>query len=362
MATKENDNVESIPIESGPQRHESDFRMDPDNLDAEMAKVPLFMSQLPEEENETLAALQSLVYDGTPEEIAENFKNQGNDCFKAGKFKYKDAIGFYTRALDTECKDMKIMEACYANRAAVNLELGNYGKVLRDCAKCLELNPKNVKALYRSARGLFQLDRPDEAYDCCEHALAVDPDNQPVRALQAKIQQRQQVLAKRLQEKQDKERKEREAKQKMEQAFEQRRIRMDVQDKAMRDAANIQYDPDTDIMSWPVFFLYPEYKESDYIQQFDENNTFQDHLDVILEHPAPWDQHHVYTPDNVQVYFENNQGLHPSLIKVGNKLPLAKILALDQYVITNGVPSFIILPKVGAFKDEFLAKYKKNKK
>lgn len=125
---------------AGPQPKRSQYYMDPDNLDEELAKVPLFMTRLPEEENDTLEALQSLVYDGTPEgirritcsiiisnnsfiEIAENFKNQGNDCFKEGKTKYQDAIQFYTRAIDTDCKDKKIIEACYANRAAVNLEL-----------------------------------------------------------------------------------------------------------------------------------------------------------------------------------------------------------------------------------------------
>ncbi|ORZ14713.1 hypothetical protein BCR42DRAFT_57070 [Absidia repens] len=52
---------------AGPEQHKSDFRLDYDNLDAELAKVPLFMNQLPDEENETLTALQSLVFDGTPE-------------------------------------------------------------------------------------------------------------------------------------------------------------------------------------------------------------------------------------------------------------------------------------------------------
>lgn len=51
----------------GPQQRRSEYAMDPDNLDEELGKVPLFMRQLPEEENETLEALQSLVYDGTPE-------------------------------------------------------------------------------------------------------------------------------------------------------------------------------------------------------------------------------------------------------------------------------------------------------
>jgi tetratricopeptide (TPR) repeat protein len=295
-------------------------------------------------------------------EIAENFKNQGNDCFKAGKLKYQDAVSFYTRAIDTDCSDQALMEACYANRAAVNLELGNYGKVLRDCAKCLELNPSNVKALYRSARGLFQLDRPDEAYDCCVHCLAVDPDNIPVQQLQAKIKKRQDDLKQRAAAKAERLQKEQQAKQQKADALERRRITINVQDKAMYDAAAIQYDADSDTVTWPVFFLYPEHKESDYIQQFDENNTFQDHLDVMLENPAPWDPDHLYSPANVNVYFENTQGSKPTLLKVGNKLPLAKVLALDQYVITNGVPSFIILPKSGEFRDQFLEKYKKSTK
>lgn len=51
----------------GPKKFKSEFTMDPDNLEAELAKVPLFMTDLPTEENDTLNALQSLAFDGTPE-------------------------------------------------------------------------------------------------------------------------------------------------------------------------------------------------------------------------------------------------------------------------------------------------------
>ncbi|CDS12173.1 hypothetical protein LRAMOSA04368 [Lichtheimia ramosa] len=344
---------------AGPQPKRSQYYMDPDNLDEELAKVPLFMSKLPEEENDTLEALQSLVYDGPPEEIAENFKNQGNECFKEGKMKYKDAIDYYTRALDIDCKDQKINEACLANRAAVNLELGNYGRVLRDCAKCLELNPQHTKALYRSARALLALDRVDEAHDCCVHALAVDPENEPVKAIQKKCIARKEQIEAKQRQKEEKERKEQEEKMRLEQAFKDRKIKFDITDKEVREKANIQLDPETNTLSWPVFFLYPEYKESDYIQSFNETNTFMDHLEMMFEQPAPWDQRGDYTPDNLEVYFENNQKLNTGIIKIGKKLPLGKILSLDQYVVTNGVPSFIILPKNSPFKEEFLAKYKK---
>ncbi|KAL4207191.1 hypothetical protein AB4K20DRAFT_1919862 [Rhizopus microsporus] len=333
--------------------------MDPDNLDAELSKIPLFMTQLPEEENDTLSALQSLVFDGTPEEIAQNFKEQGNDCFRAGKIKYKDAITFYTKAIETECKDQKIIEACLANRAQCNLELQNYGRVLSDCSKCLAINPKNVKALYRSAKALLALDKLVEAIDCCDHALAIEPDNKAVKEVKQKAVDRKAMMDKKLKEKEEKEKREREKKEGLERAMKERKIKIKVEDKDVRERANIEYDPETDTISWPVFFLYPEYKESDYIQSFNETNTFQDHLEVIFEHPAPWDAKHEYTADSVEVYFEDTRGLNPKLIKIGKKLPLGKILSLDQYIIKNGVPSFIIIPKNSTFKQGFIDKYKK---
>lgn len=59
------DNSKTAPV--GPERHKPEGGIDLDNLEEELNKIPLFMSDLPEEENDTLAALQALAYDGTPE-------------------------------------------------------------------------------------------------------------------------------------------------------------------------------------------------------------------------------------------------------------------------------------------------------
>ena len=61
-------------------------------------EFPLFM-HLPQDasENIPLAALQALLYDGTPEEQALNFKNQGNECYQVGPTGLKDALQFYTK-------------------------------------------------------------------------------------------------------------------------------------------------------------------------------------------------------------------------------------------------------------------------
>ncbi|KAI7861604.1 hypothetical protein BDF14DRAFT_1738274 [Spinellus fusiger] len=342
----------------GPTPTKTEFTMDFNDLDRELAKVPLFMSHLPDEDNITLEAIQSLVYDGTPEEIAENFKNQGNDCFKGGKAHYKNAVDYYTKAIDTQCSDMKLIEACYANRAAVNLEMGNLGRAIRDCAKCLELNPRNVKALYRSARALLSLERLDEAYDCCEHALLVDPTNAPVMGLREQCGQRRAVAAKQQQEKEEREQKAKKTKEDLEKALTQRKISIVVTDKEVHANAKIVYDAEQDVVSWPVFFLYPEHKESDFLESCHEDSTFMDHLEVIFEQPAPWDASHSYVPEDLDVYFENTQSSKPKLIKIGKKHTLRKILSLEQYVVANGIPSFIILPKQSSFTETFLQKYR----
>ncbi|KAI9251218.1 hypothetical protein BY458DRAFT_559494 [Sporodiniella umbellata] len=343
----------------GPNPKKGAYTMDPNNLEEELSKVPLFMTQMPTEDNDTLNAIQSLVFDGTPEEVALNFKDQGNECFRAGKLKYKDAITFYTRALDTECKDSAILEACLTNRAACNLELQNFGRVLSDCSKCLEINPRNVKALYRSAKALASLDRLVEAIDCCDHALSIDPDNQIVSDIKKKAVDRKNLLEEKKRQKEERERREREKKETLETAFKERNITIHVEDKEVREKANIDYDYETNTINWPVFFLYPEHKESDYIQSFNETHTFQDHLEIMFEQPAPWDTRREYTTNSVEVFFEDIRGLSPKLIKIGKKHSLGKILSLEQYVVKNGVPSFIVIPKNSPFKQEFLNKYKK---
>lgn len=99
--------------------------------------------------------------------------------------KYKDALGFYSRAIDEVGQQLSVLErrTLFSNRSACHLELGNYGSCLRDTAQVLgaptewaassnpdEMKPDNwdkttLKALLRSARALLALDKLDEAKD-----------------------------------------------------------------------------------------------------------------------------------------------------------------------------------------------------
>ena len=69
-----------------------------DETVANLKQHPLFMTELdPTEDNDELAALQALAYDGTPLENGINFKEQGNECFREKR--WVDAKEFYGKGV-----------------------------------------------------------------------------------------------------------------------------------------------------------------------------------------------------------------------------------------------------------------------
>ena len=99
----------------------------------QMSRHPLFMQTLnPDDpsENLELEALQALAYEGTPLEIATNFKEQGNEAFRERRF--RDALEFYSNGLRAKAGNEEIERTLYLNRAAANLELGTDARLDRD--------------------------------------------------------------------------------------------------------------------------------------------------------------------------------------------------------------------------------------
>ena len=72
----------------------------------------------------------------------------------------------------------------------MGLMVENYGKVLEDCGKVLRRYGPNVKALYRSARACFALDKLDEAEDAITRAIEIDKSNKSFQTLLSDISQR----------------------------------------------------------------------------------------------------------------------------------------------------------------------------
>ncbi|XP_030383506.1 mitochondrial import receptor subunit TOM70 [Scaptodrosophila lebanonensis] len=87
----------------------------------------------------------------SPLKEANNYKNEGNTCYRNGK--YDEAISFYDKAIDKcPAEHRADMAIFYQNRAASYEMLKKWNKVKEDCSRSLEYNPRYAKAYYRRAR------------------------------------------------------------------------------------------------------------------------------------------------------------------------------------------------------------------
>lgn len=82
------------------------------------------------------------------EEAAREYKEQGNQFVKMGRKHYADAVDCYTKAIaqisppSAANPDASVL---FANRAHVNLLLGNHRRALDDAEEAVRLSPSNIK-------------------------------------------------------------------------------------------------------------------------------------------------------------------------------------------------------------------------
>ncbi|KAF4973721.1 hypothetical protein FZEAL_9248 [Fusarium zealandicum] len=336
----------------------------------DLNKSPLFMTDLEAaEDNDDIAALQALAYEGTPLENGQEFKERGNECFKIRG--YVDAKEFYGKGIailaneerkrakgevtknpdgepDNEeeiTKQRETLEALYMNRAACHLPLKNYRSCWLDCAAALRLNPRNVKAYFRSARALLAVDRIQEADDVCARGLSLDESNASLRAVADDIIKRAKEIDARRKRDAEREAKIKRREMLIKAALRARNIptRTTAQPPEMEDAA-IALLPDPDdprsTLAFPTVLLYPLALESDFVKAFEETHTLQDHLGYVF--PLPWDKAGAYTLAGVEAFVETREG---GLLKMGKRVPLLKVLGTGKVVVVDEVVRIFVVPK-----------------
>ncbi|CAG8272184.1 unnamed protein product [Penicillium salamii] len=343
-----------------------------------MNKTPLFMTDMENAgdengENMLLDALQALQNEGSRAEVAQSFKGQGNDAVQ--ELKWIDAKEFYTKALAViNAKEdkwekpedpkeeaellVKLEEASYSNRALCNLELGNYRSCTLDCAGSLKINPKNIKAYYRSSLALFKLDKIAEAEDSVARGLAIDPESKALQEQSKKLAERKAQLERVAARKRAEEELLRKQATMLSTALKARQIRTrkTEQPPDMEDA-KIRLVPDPlspeSTIEFPAVFLYPMDAQSDFIKSFSEMNTISDHLEYLF--PLPWDTKKEYTVGSVECFMQTVSG---GLIKAGKNLPLLQILTGAKVEVVDELVSIHIVPisKTGKFIAEMKAR------
>ncbi|KAM7496160.1 hypothetical protein LguiA_020574 [Lonicera macranthoides] len=238
------------------------------------------------------------------ETAALELKEKGNEYVKMGKKHYSDAIDCYTRAINQKALSDSETSIIYANRAHVNILLGNYKRALLDAEEAIRLSPTNIKALYRAVKASLSLNLLAEAQSYCDKGLKQNPDNEELKRLarqitlrKTEIERREAEVSKALAE----------AK-KLVSAIEDRGLKMG---RAMYQELIGLKKPLLDkdnILHWPVLLLYAEVMSSDLIEDFCETDMFSSHLDMISFcecATTAWPQISKYSSERICLFFSS---------------------------------------------------------
>lgn len=363
----------------GPNDPRPEWAFRGENIMREMDEVPLFMTDLPDnlEENSALAALQALIFDGTPEEVAKNFKDQGNEAFKLGQKGYEDAIKYYSQGLEQKCSDSVLNALLHLNRAAVHISSRNYGKALVDCLKAIELDGSSANVLskghLRAAKACLGLERFDEAL---KHLSAL-PSTED-----AKMKEEASALDKTIKEaieQAEKRKKELE-----------RRSKVDKKIDIMLKSRGIERVPDCERhllallgpagtvdatrlpsvslvpksatqLQWPVLIFYPPYGQSDTIEALHEHTSLADMVGMVTSEQPEWDTDGLYKPTApLTLYYHtanHKDGQEGELYSVDLKYRLADLFGKLIKQVDRGIQAFFLLPAGKDAETQFLARF-----
>ncbi|CAD7966749.1 unnamed protein product [Amoebophrya sp. A120] len=127
--------------------------------------------------------------------MLEELKTRAKGAFQAKDLRNAEML--YSKAID--CVEFSGSEGStavstsgehllYSNRAAVRLLLKKNEDAVKDCDKCLKLDPTFIKAHFRKAQGLMRNAKYREAIDACKLGIEQHPGNAELRTLQTEIQ------------------------------------------------------------------------------------------------------------------------------------------------------------------------------
>ncbi|KAL5809823.1 hypothetical protein ACOSQ4_026391 [Xanthoceras sorbifolium] len=138
-------------------------------------------------------------------EACQRKKHDGNLLFKDGKFwraskKYEKAVKFiefdHSFSEDEKCLAKGLMISCNLNNAACKLKLEEYSQASKLCTKVLEVDPSNVKALFRRSQAYLKTNELEKAEADIKRALTIDPNNREVKVEYKELKEKQRQYAK----------------------------------------------------------------------------------------------------------------------------------------------------------------------
>ncbi len=260
---------------------------------------------------------------------------------------------------------------------------------LNDCILAVKLKPDHVKALKRGTQCCQALKKWDDCAIWCTKLTTADPADKEAKELlekaksQAKVAERDSRRLKKKQRDQLKLLKTLKSRQfrlkdnplgdlnddqeildQTDSILERLTPKLDA---AFKHRVHFSSETTDDSLVWPVLFMYPEYNETDLIEEFEESNqSFDDHFQAMFGHGIErpvWDIQNKYVPEKLSVYFEDRVTVgpeEPKLVKLDPAQGLRQALDDRRYEIVEGLPSFIIMVDGSNFERAWLKKYELN--
>mmetsp|Transcript_24414 Transcript_24414/g.33325 ORF Transcript_24414/g.33325 Transcript_24414/m.33325 type:complete len:216 (+) Transcript_24414:299-946(+) len=135
-----------------------------------------------------------MAYDGTPEEVAKNFKNHGLSSLekvlmkmaKADAKEVEEAIYCFDTGLEQKCGNPKIEFDLLLGRAKANLLVGNFGKVKEDCVQALKRKSADEQAWFILCRSRYFVEKYEECQKFLKFALIKCPTSGKIHDLKKK--------------------------------------------------------------------------------------------------------------------------------------------------------------------------------
>ncbi|KRY46450.1 Tetratricopeptide repeat protein 4 [Trichinella britovi] len=330
----------------------------------EIESHPAFMKQLPADDkpmSEAMQALQALKYgsDQPPEELAMEYKIDGNEWFLKGK--YDTAIKSYTEGIKLHCSDKNLNSILYANRGAAHFLLKNFRSCLKDCSRAKMLNPTHKKAIKRGVQCLISLGEFEAAFDWLQELKAQassDSELDEVMSLETAIaeQRNARFELEKLREREA----EKEANESTSLfiALTHRRVKFkgkklqlgnfkvtDFEIPLLAESCRVHLKDG--FLLWPVLFRNAEHESLGLIKDFHEQLKFEEQLqEMAKEDPF-------YNPLDVELYFYSC--LEPDtlvFVPLGQKLGAA--LSHEHYEISDNLPDFYCINKTTSYHAQFL--------
>lgn len=292
-----------------------------DKWEEEMAKHPFFMKRVPEPGEEVhplYEGMQQLKYDpaeNTAEELAVNYKEDGNFYMKHKKFRM--AVLGYTEGIAIKCQNADVNATLYNNRSAAQFFLQNYRSSYDDAMQALKYKPDYHKARWRAAQCADKLDKYDTCVDLCDQILHHDPNNEDAKALRKSCLDRKQKKLRDERKLTAAERRKKEQWEKVVGIIKNRKLTIEdlsageeITEKILKPT----YPPLEDYpvhlgsdgnLEWPVTFCYPEFMFSDFQQSVSEMFPMQDIVHDLFMEPLENDREGNYVGENVNVYYLN---------------------------------------------------------